>query len=912
MPWQTITTLCPRNHKAQKHVCPFVAAMEGDLGQIEPVRTSPRTGPAVSLGTNEPSGFDSDDLMEALFGIQEGTDDVCSINSSPPISPQVHKSSDVTAHTTQREATRRVPDIQYCWKSHMAMLQFLGPCPFISVGREGDCGWAAIRTYLNMVKGAHFEPPEQWDDVQGIRAFVWEWALFHEEQAKDFCGPNPIWVTSTTARTGGTDTNINFMHTGSWTDWLFALLADGRWLDLPALRCIAAGLDIAILVIAASQGFVDWYHLGNTYRNDGLVVPIALHNEHWFLIKRCPLRPFPEWWFSVRATLPEPQHLYGGRQLRNIGTGSLSSNIPTCPRRHRMGNPVRSWPTHPAHYPPYSTKHTGGDLSISTLKQGSYTTIPHKHTNQQAQAHKALRLARPDQPLVAGCVQTLLSSVAIMPCVRCGGTHPIGLRCQKPTMMHQADRHSWDWTTHGDNRWRPTCAQCQADWKERSMWSCLCCAQTNDKAARRIEVDQGKTFRVDTVAFQITGYDINSTYMEEHLILADVATYFSTIQTIAVYDNFGLRREAAAQVQRTYEDACKKHAGLPPAHIASDTQAWDKWARDHSTRRSQDRQGSQHPANQEYPSTTTTRTEPSSAHQQVRHSDPGLAGASTAGTLGSLPSNSGSGTIFIAIDATGPSIGPLMVNGIPYALDPNDVGLFSVEKQIPVLSREYQQENYVPRTSHSATSAASETRTNRVEVHTPTEPVWPPGASPFDLVYNRLILEMQQHTHQVQPGGRVQASQSSDTQAQQHGPSERTSPPPLDLDRTVPNDDHGTRHALAEDYDGPFKGTACDYVSSGHSTCTKTAEVCVKTNKYKQLRLPRAAWARQQQDQSRQYTSSFSGSGSSTSPWVAQGSDTPNPPGAPVPPLPSRNHRLNITNQLPNHLAGILGPFVRK
>jgi hypothetical protein len=139
--------LCPPpNHTAQKHACLFVASMEADPGECDPTRTRlPGTGLAGPHGFHDSTEVDSDDLIEALFGLQEGTnDDVCSINSSPPQSPHAHTSPDLTM---------RLPDTPYCWKSHMAILQFLGPCPFASVGLEGDCGWAAIRTYLNMVKG---------------------------------------------------------------------------------------------------------------------------------------------------------------------------------------------------------------------------------------------------------------------------------------------------------------------------------------------------------------------------------------------------------------------------------------------------------------------------------------------------------------------------------------------------------------------------------------------------------------------------------------------------------------------------------------------------------------------------------------------------------------------------------------
>jgi hypothetical protein len=70
------------------------------------------------------------------------------------------------------------------------------------------------------------------------------------------------------------------------------------------------------------------------------------------------------------------------------------------------------------------------------------------------------------------------------------------------------------------------------------------------------------------------------------------------------------------------------------------------------------------------------------------------------------------------------------------------------------------------------------------------------------------------------------------------------------------------------DYNGPFNGTACDYATTGqYSTCTGTAEVWLKTSKYKQLCRLCAHWAKQQQDQSSKYTSSFSEASSSTLPW---------------------------------------------
>jgi hypothetical protein len=130
-----------------------------------------------------------------------------------------------------------------------------------------------------------------------------------------------------------------------------------------------------------------------------------------------------------------------------------------------------------------------------------------------------------------------------------------------------------------------------------------------------------------------------------------------------------------------------------------------------------------------------------------------------------------------------PATGHLTVNGIQYAFDTDDVGLFSVEKRVPVLSREYQQENYVPRTTHTPTTGA---QTDRVDVYTPAEPIWPPGASPCELVYNRFILEyIQRHHTPDHPAAEAAlAGQVHDTQAQQNAHLGPQSPPPTTLGRT--------------------------------------------------------------------------------------------------------------------------------
>jgi hypothetical protein len=78
------------------------------------------------------------------------------------------------------------------------------------------------------------------------------------------------------------------------------------------------------------------------------------------------------------------------------------------------------------------------------------------------------------------------------------------------------------------------------------------------------------------------------------------------------------------------------------------------------------------------------------------------------------------------------------VKGLEYSQDPHDVGLISTESGLPVLSREYQQEHYVPRESEPPTviPVAEPARAYR-----PEEPTWAPGCSAIELVYSRIVLE---------------------------------------------------------------------------------------------------------------------------------------------------------------------------
>ena len=165
-------------------------------------------------------------------------------------------------------------------------------------------------------EGENLEPVESWMDTDGIRAHAWEWASFHDEEVRRFIGIHFSWTICTTGFEDGMEFPVNHYHTGSWNEWLNSLLINGRWLDLPALLCLAGALDFAAFIVEARNGFIFCYHSRDIDRDDGLCVMLALHNGHWNIIKPRPEHPYPEWWFNVKPPWPDPEHLRGGCRAR--------------------------------------------------------------------------------------------------------------------------------------------------------------------------------------------------------------------------------------------------------------------------------------------------------------------------------------------------------------------------------------------------------------------------------------------------------------------------------------------------------------------------------------------------------------------------------------------------------------------
>jgi hypothetical protein len=244
--------------------------------------------------------------------------------------------------------------------------------------------------------------------------------------------------------------------------------------------------------------------LGNVFRNDGLVIPIALHNDHWFLIKPCPVRPFPDWWFSVRPTLPEQQHLIGRFLPHPTGKGHthhICTPQPTRFQNHLTVDDIATTAcetTQHIHEP--SSYHHGmtsihntppaykgqGCLPPPQLVQVSVdqliqvATKPHQTSTLWQQLGSTGGFDRPPLPNPA------------MPCCRCGGTHPIGQKCQtkhkgstntshsqnrrKDGAHHQGQSWGWPASSSSGTRWRRLCRQCHIEWKEQDLLSCMQCA----------------------------------------------------------------------------------------------------------------------------------------------------------------------------------------------------------------------------------------------------------------------------------------------------------------------------------------------------------------------------------------------------------------------------------------------------
>jgi hypothetical protein len=291
----------------------------------------------------------------------------------------------------------------------------------------------------------------------------------------------------------------------------------------------------------------------------------------------------------------------------------------------------------------------------------------------------------------------------------------------------------------------------------------------------------------------------------------------------------------------------------------------------------------------------------------------------------------------------------LMVNGLEYTQDPHDVGLISIERGLPVLSREYQQDHYITREGGPTKEASG---TAPAMPFRPEEPKWAPGCSPIELVCSQIWLASRQNqqipatkrdhqtTHAL-PGSQTMASwaaplpashQTGAHEAQQLStttnqlaqpdeprPQPHHQPPATPLTQAA-GATPTTLQGDTGDYNGPFNGTVCDYASGQHSTCTGTAEVWLKTNKYKQLCRPCAQWAKQQQELSRRYSSSYSDASSSTLPW-STGNETHTPtPQRTEPPIDPPAHQLSqpatahigrtLTRDQNDQLSAILAPYM--
>ena len=181
------------------------------------------------------------------------------------------------------------------------------------VGRDGDCGWSAIAVCIAVSffgEGVH--PLEKWDDTSLIRDYTREWAIDHGSEVSQFIGPNPSWVVSSTIVVDDVEVREQHDHTGSWREWLDSLHQPGRWLDLPALLCVAAAVDIAFFIVSASQGSLAFYHIGDVHRADQKVAMMALYNSHWVAILPRQDVPFPDWWLRVENSWPNADRILGG------------------------------------------------------------------------------------------------------------------------------------------------------------------------------------------------------------------------------------------------------------------------------------------------------------------------------------------------------------------------------------------------------------------------------------------------------------------------------------------------------------------------------------------------------------------------------------------------------------------------
>jgi hypothetical protein len=195
------------------------------------------------------------------------------------------------------------------------LFHFLGPWQAFTVGSYGDCGWDAVDVGLTLIFG--------WDSNIGnlpLRRRTQSWALAHGDSIRRIIGPCPTWVITAPVvikldddEVNDDDCLINYEYSGTWPQWLDSLLTPGRWLDYPALMCIAEAFDIAVFVVSVVDGDLNTYHLGDLERQDARVIFLTLMHGHWWYIGRKVVEGVhcycPNWWFDIR---PKPDTLLGG------------------------------------------------------------------------------------------------------------------------------------------------------------------------------------------------------------------------------------------------------------------------------------------------------------------------------------------------------------------------------------------------------------------------------------------------------------------------------------------------------------------------------------------------------------------------------------------------------------------------
>jgi hypothetical protein len=139
------------------------------------------------------------------------------------------------------------------------MLHFLGPWQSFTVGSYRECG----RDFVDVVLTPIYDLDSNLGNSR-IRRTTQSWALAHGESIRRITGPHPTWVLI--ALVINLDDEVNdtdylnllfyedYDYSGTWPQWLDSRLTPGRWLDYPALLCIAQAFDVAVLVVSVADG----------------------------------------------------------------------------------------------------------------------------------------------------------------------------------------------------------------------------------------------------------------------------------------------------------------------------------------------------------------------------------------------------------------------------------------------------------------------------------------------------------------------------------------------------------------------------------------------------------------------------------------------------------------------------------